>query len=79
MIMILASIAMIRNNKVVQIEEEQLISYNYSMIILEGAVVGVLTGIVGAGGWFFNYSCIGVICQVVHEKSGSYLSFNHRY
>jgi len=69
MIMILASIAMIRNNKVVQIEDEQVISYNYSMIILEGAVVGVLTGIVGAGGGFLIIPALVLFAKLSMKKA----------
>ena len=50
-IMVLASISMIRDKKESP-EADAEITYNYPMILLEGAVVGVLTGIVGAGGGF---------------------------
>ncbi len=52
-IMVFASIGMIRNKKP---EEENhnisQIKFNYPVIILEGFVVGALTGFVGAGGGF---------------------------
>ncbi|MHA7056271.1 sulfite exporter TauE/SafE family protein [Aquimarina sp. M1] len=51
LIMLLASISMIKNRKEPS-EKEMTISYNYPLIILEGFVVGALTGIVGAGGGF---------------------------
>jgi uncharacterized protein len=52
-IMLFAAISMIRNKK----EEEEncdisQIRFNYPIIILEGFVVGALTGFVGAGGGF---------------------------
>jgi uncharacterized protein len=50
LIMVVAAVSMIKKGKVA--EETGAIQYNYSMIILEGIVVGVLTGIVGAGGGF---------------------------
>lgn len=57
-IMILAAISMLKDsNKKCEDcededEEQQPLDYNYPMIALEGTVVGVLTGLVGAGGGF---------------------------
>ncbi|MDA9262030.1 sulfite exporter TauE/SafE family protein, partial [Flavobacteriales bacterium] len=50
LIMLLASVSMIRGRK--DNEEVEEIRYNYPLIIIEGLVVGLLTGIVGAGGGF---------------------------
>lgn len=53
LVMILASISMIRPGSGGREEgEETEIKYNYPMILLEGTLVGVLTGLVGAGGGF---------------------------
>ena len=52
-LMVFASISMIRDKK--KIESEKLVEkqkFNYPMILLEGAIVGILTGLVGAGGGF---------------------------
>lgn len=53
LIMVLASISMIRSKRggtdETEVAEQK---YNYPMIMLEGFVVGTLTGIVGAGGGF---------------------------
>lgn len=52
-LMVFASVSMIRDKKKEAADEpagEQ--KFNYPMILLEGAVVGVLTGLVGAGGGF---------------------------
>lgn len=52
-LMVAASVSMIREKKNKQTPEEggeQ--KFNYPLIIIEGAVVGVLTGLVGAGGGF---------------------------
>lgn len=49
----LASISMIRSGAKAKDEEENgEIQYNYPMILLEGLLVGTLTGLVGAGGGF---------------------------
>jgi uncharacterized membrane protein YfcA len=50
-LMVFASVSMIRSNKQVSdVEGEQV--FNYPMILLEGTVVGIITGLVGAGGGF---------------------------
>ncbi len=50
-IMLLASISMIRGRKSDK-QEKKTLTLNIPLIILEGTVVGILTGIVGAGGGF---------------------------
>lgn len=49
-LMILASVSMISNKK--RESESDELQFNYPLIVAEGAVVGVLTGMVGAGGGF---------------------------
>ncbi len=53
-LMVFASISMIRDKSVPAEEgaDEEPQKFNYPMILLEGAIVGVLTGLVGAGGGF---------------------------
>ncbi len=52
-IMLMASFNMIRSRKKTEGQsDEKSPHYNYPLILLEGALVGVLTGIVGAGGGF---------------------------
>jgi uncharacterized membrane protein YfcA len=53
-LMVFASFSMIKKPKTAAKESEtaKQPSFNYPMILLEGAVVGVLTGLVGAGGGF---------------------------
>ena len=50
-LMVFASISMIRSKKEVLDEKSEQV-FNYPMILLEGAVVGLITGLVGAGGGF---------------------------
>ncbi len=50
-VMLMASYSMITDKKP-EVEEEKELKYNIPLIALEGAVVGTLTGIVGAGGGF---------------------------
>ena len=50
-LMVFASVSMIRSKNDKK-EEEGPQVFNYPMILLEGAIVGLLTGLVGAGGGF---------------------------
>ena len=45
------------------------VAYNYPLILVEGLAVGGLTGFVGAGGGFFNYSRFGRFSKFRNEKS----------
>ncbi|MGK0387994.1 MAG: putative membrane protein YfcA [Maribacter sp.] len=67
-IMLLAAISMIRGRKEVKNEEEE-IGYNYPFIIAEGAVVGVLTGIVGAGGGFLIIPALVLFAKLPMKKA----------
>lgn len=50
-LMVFASVSMIRSNDQNKSESGPQV-FNYPMILLEGAIVGILTGLVGAGGGF---------------------------
>lgn len=50
-LMVFASVSMIRSKPATDQEEGEQV-FNYPMILLEGAIVGVFTGLVGAGGGF---------------------------
>lgn len=51
-VMIFASISMIRPGEQDENEGTVQLQYNYPLILIEGLVVGLLTGLVGAGGGF---------------------------
>lgn len=67
-IMLLASISMIRGRKDKGNENEE-VHYNYPMIILEGLVVGFLTGIVGAGGGFLIIPALVLLANLPMKKA----------
>ncbi|MFM7510860.1 MAG: sulfite exporter TauE/SafE family protein [Bacteroidota bacterium] len=52
LLMVAASFSMISTQKSLGVVENKSQSFNYPLILLEGAVVGLLTGLVGAGGGF---------------------------
>ncbi|MBP6025438.1 sulfite exporter TauE/SafE family protein [Ferruginibacter sp.] len=64
-VMILASISMIKSGKK-KVEENVNVpmKYNYPMILLEGAVVGLLTGLVGAGGGFLIIPALVLLAKM---------------
>lgn len=62
-VMIAASVSMIRNKRAETAEFTE-ISYNYPLILLEGIVVGVLTGLVGAGGGFLIIPALVLLAKM---------------
>ena len=64
MIMLAASYSMIRNKKCVDCDENEEIKYNFPMIALEGSIVGVITGIVGAGGGFLIIPALVLLARL---------------
>lgn len=52
LLMVAASFSMISTQKSLGVAEKKSQFFNYPLILIEGAVVGLLTGLVGAGGGF---------------------------
>lgn len=67
-IMLLASVSMIRNKHEGNYENSKVI-YNYPLIIIEGLVVGVITGIVGAGGGFLIIPALVLLAKLPMKKA----------
>ena len=63
-VMILASVSMIRPGKNKESDENTFRVYNYPMILLEGAIVGLLTGLVGAGGGFLIIPALVLLARM---------------
>lgn len=63
-VMILASVSMIRPGKKKEMDENTPMIYNYPMILLEGAIVGILTGLVGAGGGFLIIPALVLLARM---------------
>jgi uncharacterized protein len=64
LIMLLAAISMIRSGAKKIDEELQVQKFNYPLIVVEGAVVGVLTGVVGAGGGFLIIPALVLLARL---------------
>ena len=66
-IMLLAAISMIKERKEVALKEE--VNFNYTLIIIEGFVVGALTGLVGAGGGFLIIPALVLFANLPMKKA----------
>lgn len=67
-IMLLASISMIKKRKVKQ-TPLSVKTYNYLLIGIEGIVVGLLTGLVGAGGGFLIIPALVILTKLPMKKA----------
>lgn len=68
-IMLLASYSMIRDKRKPNDGDEGPTAFNFPLIILEGSVVGVLTGIVGAGGGFLIIPALVLMARLPMKKA----------
>jgi uncharacterized membrane protein YfcA len=68
LIMLMASYSMIKNKGEKELEEEE-VQYNYPLILMEGFVVGVLTGLVGAGGGFLIIPALVLLAKLPMKKA----------
>jgi len=71
LIMVLASVSMIRDRRkeADTNSENNEPQYNYPLIVVEGFVVGVLTGIVGAGGGFLIIPALVLLAKLPMKKA----------
>ncbi len=67
-IMIVSAISMIFNGNGKE-EVEEKVSYNYPLIVIEGIAVGLLTGIVGAGGGFLIIPALVLLAKLPMKKA----------
>jgi len=68
-LMVAASVSMIRDKKDAAQKENGERHFNYPMILLEGAVVGVLTGLVGAGGGFLIIPALVMLSKLPMKQA----------
>ncbi len=64
LIMLAASYSMITSKKCVDCDENEPVVFNFPMIALEGSVVGLITGIVGAGGGFLIIPALVLLAKL---------------
>lgn len=61
-LMVASSVSMIKGRK--EMKEETEIQFNYPVILLEGFGVGILTGLVGAGGGFLIIPALVILAKL---------------
>lgn len=64
LVMLAASYSMIKDKKEAKADDSEELKFNYPMIALEGGVVGILTGIVGAGGGFLIIPALVLLARL---------------
>ncbi len=67
-LMIIASYSMIKKSKNVDNASEPQ-KFNYPLILIEGAIVGVLTGLVGAGGGFLIIPALVILSKLPMKEA----------
>jgi uncharacterized membrane protein YfcA len=68
-LMIAASYSMIKKDKKKGPDETGEQKFNYPLILIEGAVVGILTGLVGAGGGFLIIPALVVLSKLPMKEA----------
>ena len=68
-LMVFASISMIRGNGKEVVTNNGVLKFNYPMIFLQGAFVGSITGLVGAGGGFLIIPALVIFSKLPMKKA----------
>jgi hypothetical protein len=68
-LMIAASYSMIRKDKKAEETNSKEQSFNYPLILVEGIVVGILTGLVGAGGGFLIIPALVILSKLPMKEA----------
>jgi len=68
-LMIAASYSMIKQDKPKMNSEDGVQKFNFPLIILEGGIVGILTGLVGAGGGFLIIPALVVLSKLPMKEA----------
>lgn len=68
-LMVVAAFSMIKKDKTVDEEETQEQKFNYPLILIEGLVVGALTGLVGAGGGFLIIPALVILSKLPMKEA----------
>jgi len=68
-LMIFASYSMIKKDKTATEETPQKQQFNYLLILVEGTLVGILTGLVGAGGGFLIIPALVILSKLPMKEA----------
>ncbi|OBX21636.1 hypothetical protein LX77_01732 [Gelidibacter algens] len=64
LLMIPAAFSMLNHKKETSVNKNKKVKYNYPLILIEGLVVGGITGIIGAGGGFLIIPALVILANV---------------
>jgi uncharacterized membrane protein YfcA len=64
LLMLAAAVSMIRTKKSVATDEDGQLKFNFPMIAVEGSAVGLITGVVGAGGGFLIIPALVLLARL---------------
>ncbi|MEX2350578.1 MAG: sulfite exporter TauE/SafE family protein, partial [Flavobacteriaceae bacterium] len=67
-IMLLAALSMIYNKRP-EPKPSTIVQYNYPLIVIEGFIIGILTGVVGAGGGFLIIPALVLLAKLPMKKA----------
>jgi uncharacterized membrane protein YfcA len=68
-LMVFASYSMIKKDKKTCDDTPQKQQFNYTLILIEGTIVGILTGLVGAGGGFLIITALVVLSKLPMKEA----------
>jgi uncharacterized protein len=68
-LMVFASVSMIRSNGKFVTGKTGPLQFNYPMIFLQGAMVGIITGLIGAGGGFLIIPALVIFSKLPVKKA----------
>lgn len=68
-LMLFASVSMIREKQKTEEKENGPQQFNYPLILLEGGIVGMLTGLVGAGGGFLIIPALVLLSKLPMKQA----------
>lgn len=63
-LMVPAAISMLKTKKEILVKDVGAVKYNYPLIVIEGLVVGGITGMIGAGGGFLIIPALVILAKV---------------
>ena len=69
LLMIFASYSMIKKDTKIDTEVLTIQKFNYPLILVEGAIVGILTGLVGAGGGFLIIPALVILSKLPMKEA----------
>jgi len=64
LLMFPAAFSMLKQQKVTPLNKGRTVSYNYPLILIEGLLVGGITGLIGAGGGFLIIPALVILANV---------------